>query len=311
MPIYNGSGTLMDVLKGLEFQEDKQMVEQIIFIDDNSSDGSTDIIIKYLTRSSYAAKLIRHEHNKGLAATYNEGINDAHSDLIILMHQDIFLEDPHSIEKITNPLTKGRIAASYPTLVLEDGTWRKYSFWEKCLFSRFVGKEVANLTGKFDCFRKEALMAVGEFDSHTYRTAGEDGDIKVKFDRNGFMTVPAGFHVAHIDSSEREFTARSYLKKEAQIAEAQGVLLRKYGPRSPGNFVAVFFREILLLALFIPYVQWVALLTAIIYSIAYTARVFKFERDMRLTILPLVNLAALPIALTFSLRGFLLARQTV
>jgi glycosyltransferase involved in cell wall biosynthesis len=311
IPVYNGAHTLPEVFKSLEDQPDKHLVTDLIIIDDASRDSSVEVIDAYIQQSSYNAQLIRHTQNKGLAATYNDGFKAASTEFVILMHQDIVLRDAHALQKITEPLVDASVAATYPVLVFSKKKWLQYSFWEKCMLSRFVGKEVSNLTGKFDCFRRSTIQAIGGFDSETYRTAGEDGDIKMRIQRKGPEVKKVDVKVEHIDNPRRAFTLKNYLMKEAQLAEAQGVLLRKYGPQGLISFCAVFFRELLLISLFIPYIQWISLALIVMFSFAYTANVFIATMDRRLVILPAINVSILPIAFFSSLRGFLIKKQVI
>jgi len=311
MPIYNGETTLEEVFEHLEKQHSKKLIKHIFFINDNSTDKSLELLEEYKKTSSYSCSIITNKTNIGLANGYNLGINLAETALVITMHQDIVLRDLDSFEKIIKPFeTNGKIGASYPTLLHPEDVWLSYNFWQRAMFSRFVGRKIPLLSGKFDCFSKSALNEIGLFDSKTFRTAGEDGDIKKRFAKAGYEMVQSNLEVVHVHNREKNFDYKKLLKKESQIAEAQGVLLRKYGAHSIPNFLAAFFRQILLIAILLPFINIFAALLIIIYCFAYSIKLYKKPPfDVKLFVLPIVNFVALPLALFFSLRGFITAKQ--
>lgn len=313
MPVFNGASTIDDVLVSLEKQNNKDLIKELIFINDNSIDKGREIIEQYQKRSSYKTRLINNKDNEGLAKNYNKGINACSSDYFILMHQDIVLSENDCFRKIIAPFSDNNIIAVFPGLLHPFSVWEKYNFWQKCLFSRFVGKTIFDLSGKFDCYdRKKLIEYVGLFDEKTFRTAGEDGDIKRRIGKSGFKTTYSGFNVVHLHNRETNFSYKNIFKKEAQLAEAQGVLLRLYGIDNVKDFVMSFFRPILLLLLFIPEVNMLSLFLIVIYAFYYTRLVYIEEyRNFRVLILPFINLCILPVATLYSLKGFLLKIQKI
>jgi glycosyltransferase involved in cell wall biosynthesis len=313
MPIFNGASTLDDVLVSLEKQDNKDLIKEIVFINDNSTDNSREIIEKYQQKSAYTTRLIDNKANEGLAKNYNKGIGVCSSDYFILMHQDIILLENNCFENIIIPFSDNNVIAVFPGALHPFSVWQKYNFWQKCLFSRFVGKTILDLNGKFDCYDREKLIEhVGLFDEKIFRTAGEDGDMKRKINENGFEVVYSGFNVVHLHNKEANFNYKKIFKKEAQIAEAQGVLLRLYGINNLKDFLMSFFRPILLLLLFIPEVNILSLFLIIIYAFYYTGLVYiKEYRNFRILILPFINLCILPVATFYSIKGFLLKKQRI
>lgn len=312
MPVYNGASTLSEVFKLLETQKNKDLVKKLIVINDNSSDESLSIIEKYSQRSSYNCVIINSKSNNGLAKNYNIGIERARTSLVITMHQDILLTDKNSFFKIMDPFKDEKVGASYPTLLHPREVWETYNFWQKAMFSRFVGKRIPLLTGKFDCYSMDALRIVGNFDNKTFRTSGEDGDLKHRLQAAQLKMIPARVEVVHVHNREKKFSVKQYVKKEAQIAEGQGVKLRKYGPGSLKNFLMVFFRQIILIGLLIPYINIIFLFILIIFMFSYTRLVY-FTKDsfFNKLILPFVNFSLLPISTFYSLRGFLSKKQVL
>lgn len=312
MPVYNGATTLPQVFDGLERQADKRLVERIIIINDNSSDNSQRLIAEYAGVSSYKVTQIDHTASAGLAGGYNEGARLATTDYVLLMHQDIVLTRPDSFATVIEPFRDPQVVATYPILLHPYDVWKEYSFWQKCLFSRLVDKQTAMLTGKFDAFSKAFLEEVGYFDNKTFRTAGEDSDLKVKIRRRGLLTVNHGVEVIHLQYAEQDFGLKKFIKKEAQYAEAQGVMLRKYGVHDVKGVILSFFRQILLIGLLIPFVNILFALLIVIYSIIYTKLVYqKAWRNPRIIAVPFINIYLLFVATYISTKGFVRGRQVI
>lgn len=313
MPIFNGASTLEDALVSLEKQEDKDLIKELIFINDNSTDNSREIIEKYQQKSAYTTRLVNNKTNEGLARNYNKGIDACSSDYFILMHQDVVLLENNCFKNIIVPFSDNNVIAVFSGLLHPFSVWQKYNFYQKCLFSRFVGKTIFDLNGKFDCYdRKKLIEHIGLFDEKIFRTAGEDSDMKRRIDKNGFKVVYSGFNVVHLHNKETNFDYKKIFKKEAQIAEAQGVLLRLYGINNIKDFLMSFFRPILLLSLFIPRVNILSLFLIIMYAFYYTWLVYIKEwKNFRILILPFINLCILPVATFYSIKGFLLKTQKI
>jgi glycosyltransferase involved in cell wall biosynthesis len=312
MPVYNGATTLRQVFVGLEEAADKQLIDQIIIINDHSSDTSQKVIEEYAESSSYTLTLVNHESSQGLAAGYNEGARLAKTEYVLLMHQDIVLTRPDSFTAVLEPFKKEGVVATYPVLLHPYEVWKEYSFWQKCLFSRLVDKKTAMLTGKFDAFSKSFLEEVDYFDNKTYRTAGEDSDLKIKIQRRGLLTENHGVEVIHLQYAEKDFGLKKFIKKEAQYAEAQGVILRKYGLHDVKGVILSFFRQILLIGLLIPFVNIFFALLIIAYAFTYTKLVYEKEwRDPRIISVPFINIYLLFVALFVSVRGFARGRQVI
>lgn len=76
---------LAQAIESILFQTIQPM--ELILIDDGSTDNSHEVMKQYEGR----AKIITHPVNKGNIASYNEGIQNCHGDIIHLMAADDFL----------------------------------------------------------------------------------------------------------------------------------------------------------------------------------------------------------------------------
>ncbi len=87
IPTYNEKDNISTILEKLK-KELKGINNEIIFVDDNSPDG-TSIIVKELTKNSPEIRLIHRIGRKGLAGAVIEGIFAANSDLVAVMDCDL------------------------------------------------------------------------------------------------------------------------------------------------------------------------------------------------------------------------------
>ncbi|MFA5828047.1 MAG: glycosyltransferase [Candidatus Shapirobacteria bacterium] len=309
IPVYNNQSTLNDTLRSLLTY--KKEIEKIIIINDGSTDSSLKIInifSKILSNKFF--KIINHKKSRGLAYSYNEGITKSETEIVITMHADIILKK-NAINLILSPLRKKDVVASVPIVEYPRNIWKKYSFWQKCHFSRLVGKSYSGLGGKFDAVRKDTFMKVYLFDGNTFLRAGEDGDMAKKLSKIGKI-ANSDAHIIHVHSKELNFGLKKYIHKNAQYAEAQGASLRKYGILNFKYFVLSFFREFLVVSLFIPKVRVLSIILIIIYSVAYTKEVYLSEyKNPKIIILPIVNTYLLFISCFYSARGFISGKQKI
>lgn len=63
----------------------KNQIEEILVVDDNSSDGS----VEYLSKNFPSVKIVRHEKNLGYAASCNTGMRNAKGELVAILNLDV------------------------------------------------------------------------------------------------------------------------------------------------------------------------------------------------------------------------------
>ena len=307
IPVHNGESTLGKTLESLFAQSKK--FDELIVIDDGSHDGSVEVASHYL-KDEQNCEIVQNEKQLGLAATYNKGIKMAKSGLIVTLHQDILLEKD-ALEKLVEPFADEKVVAATHVVSHPMEIWQKYNFWQKCFFARLTGKEFSGIDGKFDCFRKDILEKLGYFDGSHFKTAGEDGDMVYKLHKIGKIAKTKA-NIVHLHKIDPKFSWKDIVHKQAQYSEAQGALLARGRIRNPQAFAKSFFREILLLTLFIPYARILSAVLIVAYSFLYTRIVFLKEyQDKRTLILPFFNVFLLFVSLIFSLKGFIYGKHKI
>jgi glycosyltransferase involved in cell wall biosynthesis len=307
MPVRNGETTIGKTLESLARQTKK--FEELIIVDDASSDGSVRVIKECLDgKQEYI--LIQNEKQKGLAAAYNEGTKAAKGDLIVTLHQDVVLEND-SLENLVVPFGGQEVAVSTHRVAHPMEIWNKYNFWQKCFFARQAGKTQSGIDGKFDCFRKSALEKAGLFDEIHFRTAGEDGDMVYKLGHIGKIIFTKA-KIVHLHKIDPHFGWKDIAYKQAQYSEAQGTLLRRGRVRGSKQFAKAFFREMLLVSLLVPYLNVLSALLILLYAFFYTKIIFLREySDKRILILPFFNIFLLFVSLAYSFRGMIYGKQKI
>ena len=310
IPVFNAETTIIRTLNSLLKQSWK--IDELIIVNDNSTDNSLKIIKKYIKNNliNFKCKLFDNKITLGLAEAYNKGIRNTKADLIITLHCDVLLEKD-AVKNLLKPFIFGNnIVAASHIVVHPFVFWRRYNFWGKVYFARLVGKEYIGIDGKFDCFKRSALKRIGYFDSENYRTAGEDGDIVYRLKRIGNI-VDSSARIIHLHRIDRKFNYKDIIRKQMQYSESQGVNLRR---KRITNFLDIgraFFREILLLSLFVPYIRSIGICLIILYSFLYSKQVFlKAYNNYRIIVLPFFNIFLLLVSFVYSVKGILVGRQT-
>ena len=307
MPVFNGETTIVETLGC--FLKNADYFDELIIIDDGSADDSVKIIEKILA-GKIDYKLINHQKNSGLAKSYNDGIKLSGSDLIITVHQDITFQKGE-LKKIARLFENKNVVAVSHSVILPLEIWQKYNFWQKCFFSRKVGKKERGIDGKFDGFRRQALLVAGLFDEKHFHSAGEDGDMVFKLKKIG-KVVYSDAEIVHLHQISPDFSWRDIIRKQKQYSEAQGALMRLRRITGAKNIARTFFREILVVCLLIPYVNLAAAALIIFYSFYYTKLAYLREyKNPRVLVLPFLNIFLLLVSLFYSVKGFIYGKQRI
>jgi glycosyltransferase involved in cell wall biosynthesis len=307
MPVYNGASTVVESLKSLLVQSEK--FDELVIVNDASTDDSKKIAEQYLA-GKIDHQIIDHKMNQGLAKSYNEAIKLAQGDLIVTMHQDVILME-NALKDLIVPFSNKDVVVTGHRVVFSQEIWNKFNFWQKCFFARFAGKETSGINGQFDCFRKIALEKVGFFDGVKFRSAGEDGDIVSKLGKIGKIVITDA-RIIHLQNLDPKFGYKDIIYKQKQHSEARGALLAQGRIKGLMPISRTFFREIILLSLFIPFLNYISLILIVIYSFVYTKIVFWEEyKNPRILVLPLFNLYLLLIGFFYSWKGFIYGKQRI
>ena len=103
IPNYNGEKFLTDCLKSLQKQTFKDFC--VIIVDNNSTDGSLELIKSYEQECGFNIKLVSLKENTGFANAVNVGIKQSASQYVFLLNNDAYC-DEGAIEALVNVLDK-------------------------------------------------------------------------------------------------------------------------------------------------------------------------------------------------------------
>ncbi len=311
IPARNSETTIEQTILSLNKQS--KYFGELIIVDNASTDNTLKIIKQTVEKinTNILVTIINHPKDKGLSESYNEAIKISKGTIIVTLHSDILLEKD-ALVLLTKPLLENsNVLATTHQVIHPLKIWLNYNFWQKSLFSRHLGKTLSGMDGKFDGFNKKAIIEVGLFDSTSFRTAGEDSDIVNRLKKIGEIIYTKAT-IVHMHTYSKNFNLNDLIYKHAQYAEAQGTLLRKHGPVGFKYILIVYFREILILSLLIPYFRIISLVLILIYSFLYTKNTYIYEhKNPRIIILPFVNVFLLFVSLIFTIRGYLRNKQTI
>lgn len=266
VPVFRSHSTLPAALASLNKQD--YPIESIIIIDDDPHANPCDqIIAKFMEDSANPTTYIKRKVNRGLAAAYNDAARLSNSDLLITLQADVVITQSDGVKQLVRPFIENKtIVLSCALQETPWDTWWTYGFWQKCLFARHVGRAESGRNGRFCCFSLQALRGIGCFDESTYRTAGEDGDVLVRLQKVGTI-VDIPLIVAHLHELDHNFHIYRYIRKENQLAEAQGAFISHHYASIPAReLLRILTRPLLVIGCFIDRINMVAIPIIVVYS---------------------------------------------
>lgn len=124
IPCYNEITTIQQILERVL---DIDLVNEVIIVDDGSTDGTLDILKTIEAEANPHVRIIYHDHNQGKGAALRTGFSAAKSDVILI--QDADLEyDPRDYPILMKPLEEGIAKVVYGSRFL-GGPRKAMNFW--------------------------------------------------------------------------------------------------------------------------------------------------------------------------------------
>ena len=165
IPIYNEERTVSDIVYAVERSNKLGLDNEIILIDDFSSDKTPAIISKIYTENP-SLVLVQHTINQGKGAALRSGFQQASGDIILI--QDADLEyDPKEYPKLLKPIIENKADVVYGSRFRSDQETRVLYFWHRVanglltlMSNMFTNLNLTDMETGYKVFKKEILDKV-------------------------------------------------------------------------------------------------------------------------------------------------------
>lgn len=184
---HNEADAIERCLKSL--REQTRKIDEIIFIDDGSTDGMREIIHKYRQLGQVDIAL-SNQVRSGKSASCNLGFTLAKGDIIVNLDADCSY-DRDAIVKLIEPFTDPRVGATTGALGVRNYDYSAVTAYQaiEYIVSIGMGKRALDMldmvvcaSGAFGAFRREAINQVGLLAPGP----GEDFDLTLRLRRSGW-----------------------------------------------------------------------------------------------------------------------------
>jgi len=109
IPCYNEEPNIEKVLAMVQ---DVNLADEIIIVDDGSTDGSREILQRIEAEEQPNVRIIYHSHNQGKGAALVTGFKAATSDILLIQDAD-FEYDPREYPRLLQPIEEGKSPVVY------------------------------------------------------------------------------------------------------------------------------------------------------------------------------------------------------
>ena len=158
IPIYNEIHTLEELIKRVK---NTKLADEIVLIDDGSSDGTREIVEKY--KGQEGIVVVMHEKNQGKGAAVRSGFEVAKGDIFLI--QDADLEyDPREYPNLLKPIEEGLSDVVYGSRFL-GASRRVAMFWHMIanklltLFTNILYDTIlTDMETGYKVFKREVVM---------------------------------------------------------------------------------------------------------------------------------------------------------
>ncbi len=159
IPCYNEVSTVKDVVERVLAVD---IVDEVIIIDDGSTDGTRDVLGEIAAEKNHKVNIIYHERNQGKGAALVTGFKHTSCEVIIIQDAD-FEYDPREYANLLKPIQEGVATVVYGSRFL-GGTRRAMNFWNMVankgltLITNILFNAIlSDMETCYKCFRREVV----------------------------------------------------------------------------------------------------------------------------------------------------------
>ena len=159
IPCYNEVSTVKDVVERVLAVD---IVDEVIIIDDGSTDGTRDVLGEIAAEQNQKVNIIYHERNQGKGAALVTGFKHTSCEVIIIQDAD-FEYDPREYANLLKPIQEGVATVVYGSRFL-GGTRKAMNFWNMVankgltLITNILFNAIlSDMETCYKCFRREVV----------------------------------------------------------------------------------------------------------------------------------------------------------
>ncbi len=233
IPTYNRKDVLAKALDGYLAQSSAQLVDELLIVDDGSTDDTESMVREFSRRSPITIRYLR-QANKGPAAARNLGIREARSSIILFTDSDIVPERELVAQHLewhrNNPQTGAAVLGyvTWPPEIKVTPFMRWYGE-EGALFAyrQLRGQREIDFHFFYTCnlsLKTDFLRACGGFDEDFKSASWEDTELAYRLHKAGLRLL---YNPRAVAFHHQFFTFDEACRKALGNSAAREIFLKK------------------------------------------------------------------------------------